>query len=131
MGIKASLLYPLLHDVGVISNKNNKVTFNLHYCNDVFKLAHNEAHPDHQISFSYKRVVGCQTDYYLCIGKARYASIAKQLKDSSFTYPRKRQPKKIIATIIERLENKYQTYNINAITNDGTNILQFDIQQQQ
>ena len=145
LGIQSSLLYPLLHDVGVISNKNNKVTFNVKYCNDVLKVAHNQLHPDHQISFTFKtnHDNNRQREYYLCIGKPQYASLAKQLNDPSFHQPAaastRSKAKKLDpsfeysstvkstsrekSTIIEQLQQIYQT-NINndiETTNDETN----------
>ena len=151
LGIQSSLLYPLLHDVGVISNKNNKVTFNVKYCNDVLKVAHNQLHPDHQISFTFKtnHDNNRQREYYLCIGKPQYASLAKQLNDPSFHQPAaastRSKAKKLDpsfeysstvkstsrekSTIIEQLQQIYQT-NINndiETTNDETNNINFDI----
>ena len=111
MGIGSTLLYPLLDDVGIISYKKDKVVVNLNYCNNIFKLQHNELHPDNDIHFSHTYAGNPKKRrYYLCIGVPHYNNITHQVNDKEFEYPAALRTRRTFS-FRDILEKKYDKDN--------------------
>ena len=127
LGIKSSLLHPLLRDAGIIgTHSSGKPSVNVTYANEVFF--------NHNFQFSYicNHIIDKpHSSYFICHGKPDYNKVTHQLKDPLFYYPSPTKKPPFISKAINILKEKYQNAIINPIhcsheheTNNNT----FDIE---